>query len=210
MADAMPRWAQDEAWGWMMGTPQATGRDPEIPGDLSYSGGSYYWAPTGYSGPNSFKCMRPVEGPAWISSPFGDTEGRNGHAHTGIDLAIEEGHLVWTPFGGQVTFAGWNYYLGWMVVVENDGWQVLLGHLCCGENGTRTSPSGRSSISVAPGDLIRAGDVVGTSGNTGNSTGPHVHFEIRHCDRGGNCGITDPSAARLPGQARRCVWRGQY
>jgi len=208
LADSMPAWAQDEAWGWMMGTPQPTSKDPGLPGGASFSDGSYYWALDGYIGTASFVCMMPVEGPARMSSCFGDREGRDGHAHTGIDWATnhEEGRQVWTPFGGMVTYAGWNYYLGWTVVIENDGWQAILGHLCCGDSGETHSATGPSSISVAPGDLVIAGNVVGKSGTTGSSTGPHLHFEVRSCDLEGQCRVKNPNAVRLPGQEGLCTW----
>lgn len=208
IAESMPVWAQDEAWGWIQGTPQRVASDPGLPGDQVYSAGSFYWEPEGYGGPASFACMLPVEGPARMSSCFGDTEGREGGAHTGIDWSTnhEQGRQVWTPFGGRVTFAGWNYYLGWTVVVENDGWQVILGHLCCGESGASDSPSGVPSFQVQQGDLVVAGDGVAASGNTGNSTGPHLHFEIRHCQDGERCQVMDPGQSLLPGQARLCAW----
>ncbi|TFH37361.1 MAG: hypothetical protein E4G99_02755, partial [Anaerolineales bacterium] len=72
LAASMPAWAQDEAWGWMLGTPQPTGKDPGLPGGTSFSSGSYYWGLDGYTGPASFACMMPVEGPARMSSCFGD------------------------------------------------------------------------------------------------------------------------------------------
>jgi murein DD-endopeptidase MepM/ murein hydrolase activator NlpD len=152
--------------------------------------------------------MLPVESPARMSSCFGDTEGRNGRAHTGIDWATnyEEGHQVWTPFGGVVTYAGWSYYLGWTVVIENDGWQAILGHLCCGAKGEGYAATGSSSLTVTEGDIVVTGDLVGESGTTGNSTGPHLHFEVRRCDQDGQCKIVNPNLVRLPGQEELCAW----
>ena len=208
LADTMPAWAQDDAWGWMLGTHQPTAKDPGLPGGTSFSSGSFYWEWDGFVGPVSFVCMMPVEGPARMSSCFGDTEGRDGHAHTGIDWATnhEEGWQVWTSFGGKVTYAGWNYYLGWTVVIENDGWQVILGHLCCGASGKSHTATGPTSIVVAAGDLVTAGDIVGKSGTTGNSTGPHLHLEIRQCDQDGHCNVMNPNVVRLPGQDGLCAW----
>jgi murein DD-endopeptidase MepM/ murein hydrolase activator NlpD len=53
--------------------------------------------------------------------------------------------------------------------------------------------------------VVRAGDVVALSGSTGNSTGPHVHFETREC-MGGGCTPRDPNQVLLPGQAETCAW----
>ncbi len=207
LAGQMPAWARDEAWAWIQGTPQPTGKDPGLPGGKSFRGGSYYWAFEGHLGPASFACRMPVEGPARMSSCFGDTEGRT-HPHTGIDWATygQEKRRVWTPFGGKVTHAAWNYYLGWTVVVENDGWQVILGHLCCGAEGKRHTPTGPSSLEVTGGDLVQAGDLVGLSGNTGASSGPHLHFEVRRCSLDGGCRVMNPNLAILPGQGGRCPW----
>jgi murein DD-endopeptidase MepM/ murein hydrolase activator NlpD len=208
VADAMPAWARDEAMAWILGTPQPTGKDPGLPGGSSFSSGSFYWAFEGYAGLQSFICMMPVEGPARMSSCFGDTEGRDGRAHTGIDWATnhEQERLVWTPFGGKVTFAGWNTYLGWTVVIENEGWQVILGHLCCGPSGKSSAPTGPSNIQVSAGDIVQAGTVIGLSGNTGNSTGPHLHFEVRNCKPSGTCGVMNPNTVLLPGQDAPCPW----
>jgi hypothetical protein len=91
-------------------------------------------------------------------------------------------------------------------VVENDGWQVILGHLCCGPSGKEAAPTGPSSISVLQGEVIRAGNVVGKSGTTGSSTGPHLHFEVRRCDLAGKCRVMNPNAVILPGQDGICAW----
>ena len=64
LADTMPAWAQDDAWGWMLGTPQPTAKDPGLPGGTSFSSGSFYWEWDRFIGPVSFICMLPVEGPA--------------------------------------------------------------------------------------------------------------------------------------------------
>jgi murein DD-endopeptidase MepM/ murein hydrolase activator NlpD len=105
-----------------------------------------------------------------------------------------------------VTFAGWNYYLGWTVVIENEGWQVILGHLCCGARGASGAPTGISSLSVREGEVLQAGTQIGESGTTGNSTGPHLHFEIRHCEQDEGCHVSSPDTTILPGQTDFCPW----
>jgi murein DD-endopeptidase MepM/ murein hydrolase activator NlpD len=66
---------------------------------------------------------------------------------------------------GEVVWAGPNGPWGNLVVIENNGYQVYLAHL--------------SSVIVSQGDILVHGEVVGMSGNTGNSTGPHLHLGIK-------------------------------
>jgi len=87
--------------------------------------------------------------------------------HQGLDLAAEEGAPVASCWDGEVTFTGKKPGLGQVVVVEHaGGWESLYGH-----NG---------EISVQPGDSVKAGQKIASVGSTGSSTGPHLHFEIRH------------------------------
>jgi murein DD-endopeptidase MepM/ murein hydrolase activator NlpD len=86
--------------------------------------------------------------------------------HTGIDIAIPTGTQVKTTMDGQVVHAGWNPQgYGNLVIVENGAYRTYYAHL--------------SSIPVLVGDEVKAGTVIGLSGSTGNSTGPHLHYEIR-------------------------------
>jgi murein DD-endopeptidase MepM/ murein hydrolase activator NlpD len=86
--------------------------------------------------------------------------------HTGIDIAIPTGTQVKTTMDGQVIHAGWNTQgYGNLVIVENGAYRTYYAHL--------------SSIPVSVGDEVKAGTVIGLSGSTGNSTGPHLHYEIR-------------------------------
>jgi murein DD-endopeptidase MepM/ murein hydrolase activator NlpD len=67
---------------------------------------------------------------------------------------------------GKVISAGWNNQgYGNLVIVENGSYRTYYAHL--------------SSIPVSVGDSVTAGTTIGLSGNTGNSTGPHLHYEIR-------------------------------
>ncbi|MDU2064801.1 MAG: LysM peptidoglycan-binding domain-containing M23 family metallopeptidase [Sporomusaceae bacterium] len=98
-----------------------------------------------------------------ISSPFGLRWGR---IHEGIDIASESGTLVQAAKDGKVTLAGWNGGYGYAVMLEHSqNFQSLYGHL--------------SAVYVQPGEFIHSGQVIGAVGSTGNSTGPHLHFEIR-------------------------------
>lgn len=99
--------------------------------------------------------------------------------HTALDIAVPVGTPVKTTMDGKVVHAGWNDQgYGNLVIVENGEYRTYYAHL--------------SSIPVAVGDTVTAGTVIGLSGNTGNSTGPHLHYEIRR-----NKVTIDPTAATL-------------
>lgn len=89
------------------------------------------------------------------------------YGHPGIDIALAEGSGVFAADTGTVTFAGWNIYgYGNLIVVNHgNGYETFYGHL--------------SAINVFPGQIVYQGNVIGAVGNTGRSSGPHIHFEIR-------------------------------
>lgn len=99
--------------------------------------------------------------------------------HNGLDFGVPVGTPVAATMDGKVIYAGWNNQgYGNLVIVENGGYKTYYAHL--------------SSIPIAVGDSVTAGATIGLSGNTGNSTGPHLHYEIRK----DNLAI-DPTAATL-------------
>ncbi|MGY1454630.1 transglycosylase family protein [Streptomyces sp. SS8] len=86
--------------------------------------------------------------------------------HTGIDFPVSTGTSVQSVSRGQVVSAGWGGAYGYQVVIQHsDGRYSQYAHL--------------SAISVRSGQQVNAGQRIGRSGSTGNSTGPHLHFEIR-------------------------------
>lgn len=86
--------------------------------------------------------------------------------HTGIDIGAPLGTRLYAPVSGTVVQAGWNGGYGISVTIRLDnGMMLLLGHL--------------SQAAVRPGQRVSAGSFLGLSGNTGYSTGPHVHVEMR-------------------------------
>jgi murein DD-endopeptidase MepM/ murein hydrolase activator NlpD len=110
-----------------------------------------------YRGPQNTPWGYPVQGP--ISQGV-----RNGHV--ALDFSIVEGTPVHATLDGMVKTVGKDPDgYGKYVVVENGPYEVYFAHL--------------SSIPVRVGDRISAGQLLGLSGNTGNSTGPHLHYEIR-------------------------------
>ena len=84
--------------------------------------------------------------------------------HRGIDIAVPVGTPVLAVRKGRVVFAGERRGYGGTVIVEHD-------------NGDRTMYGHNSLVRVTTGELVESGTVVAFSGNTGRSTGPHVHFE---------------------------------
>ena len=104
-----------------------------------------------------------------ISSYFGSRSSPTAGAstnHKGIDIAVSTGTSVMATSGGTVTVAGWQSGYGYVVYIDHgNGVVSRYGHL--------------SKILVSVGQTVSQGDVIARSGNTGNSTGPHLHFEIR-------------------------------
>ena len=119
--------------------------------NVSYSAGSFMW---------------PVPYTSNITSYYG---WRWGRLHAGIDIADSGvyGQAVVASDGGRVTFAGdtgdgYGYYA---IIDHGNGYQTVYAHC--------------SSLAVSAGQYVSQGDIVGYVGSTGNSTGPHLHFEIR-------------------------------
>lgn len=98
-----------------------------------------------------------------ISSYFGP---RWGTIHSGLDVAAPTGTEIKASRAGRVDSAGWMGGYGNAVIVSHgDGLQTLYGHA--------------SKLLVKAGDRVVQGQVIARVGSTGNSTGPHVHFEVR-------------------------------
>ena len=112
-------------------------------------------------GPSSF----------WFEPPYGGFA----HFHTGIDMSSPEGAPVLAADDGVVLLAGGSYvngvlvgYGNYVVIAHTGGLTTLYGHLL--------------RIAVKVGDTITQGQVVGSEGSTGNSTGAHLHFELRQAN----------------------------
>jgi len=92
--------------------------------------------------------------------------------HYAIDIAGKMGNPIFAADNGVIVYAGWNDYgYGEMVVIDHGyGWQSLYAHL--------------SVINVGCGQEVFRGDTIGLMGSTGNSSGPHLHFELRNDEYG--------------------------
>lgn len=90
------------------------------------------------------------------------------YGHPGLDIAAVEGSGVSAADSGTVTFAAWSpYCYGYLIVINHgNGYETFYAHL--------------SGIYVSPGQVVNKGTTIGASGNTGCSSGPHLHFEIRY------------------------------
>ncbi len=103
----------------------------------------------------------PAGGP--VTSGFGTRWGR---MHTGIDIGAGYGAPIRAAKDGTVILAGYNGGYGNCVVIDHGGGlSTLYGHM--------------SSVEASEGEFVEAGEFIGEVGSTGNSTGPHLHFETR-------------------------------
>jgi murein DD-endopeptidase MepM/ murein hydrolase activator NlpD len=113
----------------------------------------------------STKAVLPVGG-YHLTARFNQAGGRWAHNHTGLDFAAPIGTPIHSVMAGKVIFAAF---------AGAYGRQVQVRHA----DGTVTSYSHMSEFSVSVGDVLPVGGQVGAIGVTGNTTGPHVHFEVR-------------------------------
>jgi len=105
----------------------------------------------------------------WVTSDFGqrlDPYTAERVMHTGLDIAAEHGKPVYAPSDGVVVFAGPEGGYGNVIVIDHGyGIKSRYGHL--------------AQMLVRAGDRVRRGQQVAAIGNTGRSTGPHLHYEVR-------------------------------
>ncbi|WP_435057026.1 transglycosylase family protein [Streptomyces sp. bgisy060] len=106
-----------------------------------------------------------------VSASIGTRYGTRGASwssgyHTGVDFPVPTGTSVKAVAGGRIVSAGWGGAYGYQIVLRHDdGRYSQYGHL--------------SALTVREGQRVEAGQRIARSGSTGNSTGPHLHFEVR-------------------------------
>ena len=108
--------------------------------------------------------VTPVSG--IITSRYGNRESIRSHSHTGLDIAAPYGTPIKAAADGKVIFAGYSGGYGYVVKLDNGNEvQTYYGHC--------------SKLYVSKGEKVEAGDTIAAVGSTGNSTGNHLHFEVR-------------------------------
>ena len=114
--------------------------------------------------PLSLNLIRPISG--IITSRFGVRSSVRSGDHTGLDIGAPTGTPIKAAASGTVTFAGVKKSYGYMVVISHgDGIETYYGHC--------------SKLYVTAGEKVSQGEVIAAVGSTGNSTGPHLHLEVR-------------------------------
>jgi len=113
------------------------------------------------SAPSAAGLIWPLDGP--LTSGFGYRWGR---MHEGIDISVSEGTPIRAAKGGTVIMASYNGGYGNYTCVDHG-------------SGLSTCYAHQSAFAVSAGQSVDQGQIIGYSGNTGSSTGPHLHFEVR-------------------------------
>ena len=106
----------------------------------------------------------PARGPVTSGYGWRSFRGR-ANFHSGIDIGLALGTLVQATGAGVVVGSGWQPSYGWCVLIQHaEGYNTLYAHL--------------QSTLAQNGQTVRQGDAIGYSGSSGNSTGPHLHYEL--------------------------------
>ncbi|MDB5507531.1 MAG: Membrane protein related to metalloendopeptidase [Devosia sp.] len=143
-----------------------------------------FYDPDGETG-QRFLNRRPLQGGGVVRSNFGYRIHPIFHTrklHTGVDLAAKSGTPIYAAGDGTIELAGWQSGYGKKVEIAHvNGFETAYGHMS------------RIADGIKPGVKVRQGQVIGYVGSTGNSTGPHLHFEIKI-----NGNFVDPLGVKLP------------
>lgn len=108
--------------------------------------------------------IRPISGT--ITSRFGSISSVRSGAHTGLDIATKTGTPIAAAASGTVTYSGYQGALGYLIKISHgNGVETYYGHC--------------SKLYAKVGQQVNQGDIIAAVGSTGNSTGPHLHLEVR-------------------------------
>ena len=108
--------------------------------------------------------IKPISG--IITSRFGSISSVRSGAHTGLDIATKSGTGIKAAASGTITFSGYKGSLGYLIIINHgNGLETYYGHC--------------SKLYYQAGTYVEQGQVIAAVGSTGNSTGPHLHLEIR-------------------------------
>lgn len=114
--------------------------------------------------PIAISFIRPISGT--ITSRFGAVSKVRSGAHTGLDIATKNGTPIAAAASGTVTYSGYQGALGYLIKISHgNGIETYYGHC--------------SKLYAKEGQQVKQGDIIAAVGSTGNSTGPHLHLEIR-------------------------------
>ncbi|MBP6770954.1 MAG: M23 family metallopeptidase [Reyranella sp.] len=143
-----------------------------------------FYDPDGETG-KRFLTRRPVQGGGRLASRFGSRVHpifKTRRMHTGVDLATKTGTPIYASGDGVVEKAQWVSGYGKFVELKHvNGFETGYGHMS------------RIADGMKPGVKVKQGQIIGYVGSTGNSTGPHLHFEIKVNGR-----FVDPLSVKLP------------
>lgn len=115
---------------------------------------------------NGVSIVNPLKSNVLITSRFGEVSSRRSSTHTGLDLATSLGTPIYPIAGGTVVFSGWQGSYGWLMIIDHgNGVESYYGHC--------------NTLNVGVGEEVNSDMIIGTVGSTGNSSGPHLHLEIR-------------------------------
>jgi murein DD-endopeptidase MepM/ murein hydrolase activator NlpD len=160
-------WSSGTSWGsgssWKTGLDWSTIKNKQQQQQAQSKGGPL---------PKMKGKVHPVTG-ARISQEWGKSRIKySAGRHTGMDFSAPSLTPVVAAASGRVVRAGWEGSYGNNIAIRHaDGTTTTYGHL--------------NSIGVRPGQTVKAGAYIGKLGNTGRSTGPHLHFEVRKTDKYG-------------------------
>ena len=129
-----------------------------------YSGNAYSSGSSSGFVSLGLNLINPISG--IITSRYGSNDSVRDHTHAGIDIAAPQGTSIKAAAGGTVTFSGWSGGYGYCIKLDHG-------------NGVTTVYAHCSQLLASVGQTVSQGEVIAKVGSTGNSTGPHLHLEVR-------------------------------